>query len=203
MQLYSTHWGVVIWSFWRIIREVVKNKTRLFMVRLAVRVDPHRPPLFQSAKKNQDLWLWMYMAWNKFWQNEIFLTIFDHLGLFISRCFPNRETRICQKVMTNSAWKGHFSAPSQWHKIRFEYQGIIFNGKKGPKFSHMLMVRLGAWPPPYGQADRRIWVFFTTSLRERCVKKNRKKLTNVSLVCMYVGRKSEMSVFFLFFSQQK
>ena len=30
-------------------------------------------------------------------------------------------------------------------------------------------------------------------------KKNRKKLTNVSLVCMYVGRKSEMSVFFLFF----
>ena len=31
-------------------------------------------------------------------------------------------------------------------------------------------------------------------------KKNRKKkLTNVSLVCMYVGRKSEMSVFFCFF----
>ena len=34
-------------------------------------------------------------------------------------------------------------------------------------------------------------------------KKTEKKLTNVSLVCMYVGRKSEMSVFFLFFSQQK
>ena len=31
------------------------------------------------------------------------------------------------------------------------------------------------------------------------LKKNRKKLTNVSLVCMYVGRKSEMLVFFCFF----
>ena len=30
-------------------------------------------------------------------------------------------------------------------------------------------------------------------------KKTLKKLTNVSLVCMYVGRKSEMSVFILFF----
>ena len=37
------------------------------------------------------------------------------------------------------------------------------------------------------------------SLRERWTKKNRKKLTNVSLVCMYVGRKSEMSVFFSVF----
>ena len=30
-------------------------------------------------------------------------------------------------------------------------------------------------------------------------KKQKKKLTNVSLVCMYVGRKSEMSVFFSVF----
>ena len=30
-------------------------------------------------------------------------------------------------------------------------------------------------------------------------KKTEIKLTNVSLVCMYVGRKSEMSVFFCFF----
>ena len=30
-------------------------------------------------------------------------------------------------------------------------------------------------------------------------KKTEKKLTNVSLVCMYVGRKSEMSVFSVFF----
>ena len=35
-------------------------------------------------------------------------------------------------------------------------------------------------------------------IRERCTKKQ-KKLTNVSLVCMYVGRKSEMSVFSVFF----
>ena len=40
-------------------------------------------------------------------------------------------------------------------------------------------------------------------LRRRWTKKTEKKLTNVNLVCMYVGRKSEMSVFFLFFSQQK
>ena len=33
----------------------------------------------------------------------------------------------------------------------------------------------------------------------RVHKKNRKKLTNVSLVCMYVGRKSEMSLFLFFF----
>ena len=45
--------------------------------------------------------------------------------------------------------------------------------------------------------------FLLPSLRGRWTKKTEKKLTNVSLVCMYVGRKSEMSVFFLFFSQQK
>ena len=33
-------------------------------------------------------------------------------------------------------------------------------------------------------------------------KKKQKKLTNVSLVCMYVGRKSEMSVFFCFFPKR-
>ena len=45
--------------------------------------------------------------------------------------------------------------------------------------------------------------FLLTFTKGKVDKKNRKKLTNVSLVCMYVGRKSEMSVFFLFFSQQK
>ena len=39
-------------------------------------------------------------------------------------------------------------------------------------------------------------------VRGRWMEKNRKKLTNVSLVCMYVGRKSEMSVFFCFFSNR-
>ena len=43
--------------------------------------------------------------------------------------------------------------------------------------------------------------YIRVSFRERCVK-NRKKLTNVSLVCMYVDRKSEMSVFFCFFSNR-
>ena len=41
--------------------------------------------------------------------------------------------------------------------------------------------------------------FDVKHLGEGGQKKKEKKLTNVSLVCMYVGRKSEMSVFFLFF----
>ena len=32
--------------------------------------------------------------------------------------------------------KMHFSAPSQWHKIRFEYQGIIFNEKRPKIFTN-------------------------------------------------------------------
>ena len=57
----------------------------------------------------------------------------------------------------------HFSASSQWSKICFGYQGIIFNGKKGPKFSQIVLVRLGggAPPPPQsGQPDRFFTVFF-------------------------------------------
>ena len=43
--------------------------------------------------------------------------------------------------------------------------------------------------------------FFGPFSLGRVRKKTEKKLTNVSLVCMYVGRKSEMSVFSVF-SQQ-
>merc|ERR1719323_979343 len=39
-------------------------------------------------------------------------------------------------------------------------------------------------------------IFSPSHLGEGGQKKTEKKLTNVSLVCMYVGRKSEMSVFF-------
>ena len=47
-----------------------------------------------------------------------------------------------------------FSASSQWSKICFGYQGIIFNGKKGLTFSQIVLVSLTAfsqfffWPLP-------------------------------------------------------
>ena len=44
---------------------------------------------------------------------------------------------------------------------------------------------------------------FDASPKGKVDKKKQKKLTNVSLVCMYVGRKSEMSIFSVFFPQQK
>merc|ERR1719209_1295984 len=48
----------------------------------------------------------------------------------------------------------HFSASSQWSKICFGYQGIIFNGKKVLKFSQIEAVKLGGGgaPPPPPQA---------------------------------------------------
>ena len=61
-----------------------------------------------------------------------------------------------------------FSASSQWSKICFGYQGIIFNGKKGLKFSQIVLVRLEGGDPPSphqsGQPDRFFPVFFTPPL---------------------------------------
>ena len=58
----------------------------------------------------------------------------------------------------------HFSASSQWSKICFGYQGIIFNGENVLKFSQIEAVRLGrGWPPlppQSGQPDRFFPVFF-------------------------------------------
>ena len=42
----------------------------------------------------------------------------------------------------------HFSASSQWSKICFGYQGIIFNGENVLKFSQIEAVRLGGGCPP-------------------------------------------------------
>ena len=52
----------------------------------------------------------------------------QHACSIITRCLslPKRNDK--------SVWKMHFSAPSQWHKIRFEYQRIIFNEKKAQNF---------------------------------------------------------------------
>ena len=48
----------------------------------------------------------------------------------------------------------------------FEFQGIIFNGKKVLKFSQILMVRPGGIdPPPTVSLTVKYWFFFTTSLR--------------------------------------
>ena len=55
----------------------------------------------------------------------------------------------------------HFSASSQWSKICFGDQGIMFNGKKGLKFSQIVLVRLeGVTPPP----PKRSAFFFNPSL---------------------------------------
>ena len=53
-------------------------------------------------------------------------------------------------------WKMHFSAPLHWHKIRFEYQRIIFN-EKSKKIHKCLRT-----PPPYGQPDRKFPVLRTS-----------------------------------------
>ena len=58
----------------------------------------------------------------------------------------------------------------------------------------ILSIRAKGTPPPLQTK-----FLAKKELGEGGQKKNRKKLTNVSLVCMYVGRKSEMSVFFCFF----
>ena len=77
---------------------------------------------------------------------------------------------ICQNFLTwpyKTTLKMHFSASSQWSKICFGYQGIIFNGKKGLTFSQIVLVRLeGGDPPP---PKRSAWplfhsFFFTPSL---------------------------------------
>ena len=72
-----------------------------------------------------------------------------------------------EKEMMISALNMLFSAPSPWSKMCFEYQGIIFKGKKVIKFSQMLTVNPEGddpLPPPYGQPDRKKSVFLTLSL---------------------------------------
>ena len=69
------------------------------------------------------------------------------------RVAPSLDARVCQKEMPRSARKRHFSAPSQWHKIRFGYQGIIFNEKIlnismnrcASPITHTLIIIQGSW----------------------------------------------------------
>ena len=64
---------------------------------------------------------------------------------------------------------------------------------------------LETWLMWFWWVKMRVVYWWKLSIDECCPlgeggwKKTEKKLKNVSLVCMYVGRKSEMSVFFLFF----
>ena len=65
--------------------------------------------------------------------------------------------------------KMHFSASSQWSKICFVYQEMIFDGENILKFSQIVLVRLGGLIPPppkkSGQPDRSYPFFFNPSLR--------------------------------------
>ena len=62
----------------------------------------------------------------------------------------------------------HFSASSQWSKICFGYQGIIFNWKKVLKFSQIVSVKLEGGDPPIPPKAVSLTafsqVFFTPSL---------------------------------------
>ena len=93
----------------------------------------------------------MYIAWKEFWQKFFlpFLTFFDHFGLDIDACSTiTRCLSLPKKRWQIVPEKGIFQPLSQWQKIRFEYQGIIFNGKKDQNFHKCLWSGWGGWPPP-------------------------------------------------------
>ena len=86
-----------------------------------------------------DFGLWLYMTYNKFYPTNFFLTTDPPLTPLPAG--TRKKIGICQNFLTwpyKTTLKMHFSASSQWSKICFGYQGIIFNGKKGLKRS--------AWP---------------------------------------------------------
>ena len=70
--------------------------------------------------------------------------------------WPKLHTQI------STALSVHFWDPSQWDKMCFEYPRVIFHWTNGSKFSNLLTVRAdGAGPPPpYGQPDCKIYVFY-------------------------------------------
>ena len=69
----------------------------------------------------------------------------------ITRCLslPKRNDK--------SVWKMQFSAPSQWHKIRFEYQRNHIQWKRPKIFTNAYGQASGVTPPPrpYGQPDHK------------------------------------------------
>ena len=78
-----------------------------------------------------DLRVWLFMTWNKFWPKKDILTQHNvFIFFFLDVCSITRFVYHHHWTITKSDQKMHFSGPSQWNKIRFEYQGIIFNEKK-------------------------------------------------------------------------
>ena len=121
---------------------------------------PPSPPPKRSGKCEK-FWIW------------VLTLVYDHIWLITNFTPPKKfwttdpplpplpvGTRkkfgIYQNFLSwpyKNTLKMHFSASSQWSKICFGYQGIIFNGKKGLKFSQIVLVRLeGGDPPPPKQS---------------------------------------------------
>ena len=131
-------------------------------VRLTAWVDP--PPSPEAVRKmwkiltlTFDFGLWLYMTYNKFYPTNFFLTTDPPLTPLPAG--TRKKFGICQNFLTwpyKTTLKMHFSASSQWSKICFGYQGIIFNGKKGLTFSQIVLVSLTAFSQ---------FFFLTPSLR--------------------------------------
>ena len=152
-----------VWSCYKTktfkeIREGVKKREKA--VRLTAWVDPPSPEAVRKMWKiltlTFDFGLWLYMTYNKFYPTNFFLTTDPPLTPLPAG--TRKKFGICQNFLTwpyKTTLKMHFSASSQWSKICFGYQGIIFNGKKGLKFSQIVLVRL--------EPDRFFTVFFLTA----------------------------------------
>ena len=122
-----------------------------------------------------DFGLWLYMTYNKFYPTNFFLTTDPPLTPLPAG--TRKKFGICQNFLTwpyKTTLKMHFSASSQWSKICFGYQGIIFNGKKGLKFSQMVLVRLeGGDPPPKAVSLTTFsQFFFNPSLNQKIYRKS-------------------------------
>ena len=93
----------------------------------------------------------------------------------ITRCLslPKRNDK--------SVWKMHFSAPSQWHKIRFEYQGIIFNEKRPKIFTNAFSQARGreVTPPIWSAWPKKAVLVFDNFPKVWCQKKSSFKMWNI------------------------
>ena len=71
---------------------------------------------------------------------------------------------ISETVEVKRAWKMHFWDPSQWDKMCLKCQRIKFQWKKDHNF-HICLWSGPRWlnpHPPYGQPDRKIFVFYAS-----------------------------------------
>ena len=147
--------------------------------RLTAWVDP-TPPKWSGKCEIFLLWL-LTLVYDYIWlfihfiQQIFFLTTDPPLPSLAAA--TRKKIGICQNFLTwpyETTLTMHFSASSQWSKICFGYQGIIFNGKKGLTFSQIVLVRLEGGDPPSpqsGQPDRFSQYFLPLPLIRSCVEK--------------------------------